>query len=177
MILGVVFANALIGVVQEYRAGRAVEALLDLVAQESTVLRSGVARRVDARELVPGDVVVLDAGDKVPADCRLLDARGLFVDEALLTGESAPVEKIEAGPLPAGTPLPERRNMVYAGTLVTAGQGWAAVAATAGATELGRVSELVGAAEPPSTPLTRKIAAFSRTLTFAILVLRELPKR
>ncbi len=171
VILGVVIANAVVGVVQEYRAGRAIEALLDLVAQESTVVRDGVAERIDARELVPGDVVVLEAGDKVPADCRLLGARGLFIDEALLTGESVPVEKLEAGALPVETPLPERRNMAYAGTLVTSGQGRAAVAETGGATELGRISELVGAAEPLATPLTRKIAAFSRTLTFAILVL------
>lgn len=164
VILGVVIANAMIGVVHEYRAGRAIEALLDLVAQESTVVRNGVVQRIDARELVPGDVVVLDAGDKVPADCRLLGARGLFVDEALLTGESVPVEKLEAGTVPAETPLPERRNMTYAGTLVTAGQGRAVVAATAGATELGRISELVGAAEQLTTPLTRKITAFSRTL-------------
>ncbi len=174
VILGVVIANSVIGVVQEYRAGQAVEALLDLVAQESTVVRDGVVRRIDARELVPGDVIVLDAGDKVPADCRLLGARALFVDEALLTGESVPVEKLEAGPLPTETPLPERRNMTYAGTLVTTGQGRAVVAQTAGATELGRISELVGAAEPIATPLTRKIAAFSRTLTFAILALAAL---
>ena len=140
VILGVVIANAVVGVVQEYRAGRAIEALLDLVAQESTVVRDGVVRRIDARELVPGDVVVLDAGDKVPADCRLLGASGLFIDEALLTGESVPVEKLEAGALPVETPLPERRNMAYAGTLVTAGQGRAVVAETAGATELGRIS-------------------------------------
>jgi magnesium-transporting ATPase (P-type) len=174
VILGVVVANALIGVVQEYRAGRAVSALLDLVAHESTVVRDGVVRRIDARELVPGDVVVLVAGDKVPADCRLLGARGLFIDEALLTGESVPVEKLDAGPLPAETPLPERQNAAYAGTLVTVGQGRAVVVATDGATELGRISELVGAAEPLETPLTRKIAAFSRTLTVAILVLAGL---
>ncbi len=174
VILGVVIANAVIGVVHEYRAGRAIEALLNLVAHESTVVRGGILRRIDARELVPGDVVVLAAGDKVPADCRLLEARGLFVDEALLTGESAPVEKLEAGPLPPETPLPERRNMVYAGTLVTAGQGRVVVAATAGATELGRISELVGTAKPLATPLTRKIAAFSRTLTFVILALAAL---
>ncbi len=131
VILGVVIANAVIGVVQERRAGRAIGALLDLVAHESTVVRGGVARIAQARELVPGDVVVLDAGDKVPADCRLLGARGLFVDEALLTGEAVPVEKLEAGPLPADTPLPERRNLAYAGTLVTAGQGRAVVTATA----------------------------------------------
>ncbi len=174
VILGVVIANAVVGVVQEYRAGRAIESLLDLVAQQSTVVRDGVVRRIDARELVPGDVVVLDAGDKVPADCRLLGARGLFVDEALLTGESVPVEKLEAGALPAETPLPERRNMTYAGTLVTTGQGRVVVADTASATELGHISELVGAAEPLATPLTRKIAAFSRTLTYAILVLAGL---
>ena len=174
VILGVVIANAVIGVVHEHRAERAIEALLDLVAQEATVVREGVLRRIDARELVPGDVVVLDAGDKVAADCRLLEARGLFVDEALLTGESVPVEKLEAGALPAETPLPERRNMSYAGTLVTAGQGRAVVVATAGDTELGRISELVGAARPLATPLTRKIAAFSRTLTVAILALAGL---
>ncbi|MEZ5100744.1 MAG: HAD-IC family P-type ATPase [Thermoleophilia bacterium] len=174
VILGVVVANALVGVVQERRAGRAVEALLELVALESTVVRDGVVQAVDARELVPGDVVVLDAGDKVPADCRLLEARGLLVDEALLTGESVPVEKLEAGALPAETPLPERRNLVFAGTRVTGGQGRAAVVATASATELGRISALVGAAEPLATPLTRRIAAFSRTLTIAISALAAL---
>ena len=114
---------------------------------------------------------MLAAGDKVAADGRLLETRALFIDEALLTGESAPVEKLEAGPLPGETPLPERRNLVYAGTLVTAGQGRAVVVATAGATELGRISELVGAAQPLTTPLTRKIAAFSRKLTAGVLAL------
>lgn len=171
VILGVVVANGIVGFVQEYRASRAIDALLGLVAHDCTVLRDGVPGRIPAREVVPGDVLVVSAGDKVAADARLLTTRGLFVDEALLTGESLPVEKVATGQLPRETALPERTNMVYGGTLVSAGQGHAVVAATAGATELGRISELVAGAEPLATPLMRKIAAFSRTLTVAIVAL------
>jgi magnesium-transporting ATPase (P-type) len=174
VILGVVLVNAAVGFVQEYRASRAIEALLDLVAHDCTVLRDGEPARILAREVVPGDVLVVAAGDKVAADARVVTSRGLFVDESLLTGESVPVEKHETGPLPPETPLPERRNTVHAGTLVAAGHGHVLVTGTGEATELGRISELVASAEPLATPLTRKITAFSKTLTVAILALAGL---
>ena len=143
------------------------------MAYESTVVRDGVRGGSPARELVPGDVVVLDPGDKVPADCRLLAARGLFVDEALLTGESVPMRKRgraaaggDAAARAATWPTPARWSRLVR-------DGWWLPRPPL-TTELGRISELVGTADPLTTPLTRKIAAFSRTLTFAILALAGL---
>ena len=118
VVLGVVVLNTIIGFVQEYRAGQAIEALMDMVPQTATVLRDGGKATLSAAELVPGDVVQLASGDRVPADMRLVSARSLKVDEAALTGESVPVEK-RTEPLVEETPLADRNNMVYGGTLVT----------------------------------------------------------
>ena len=169
VILGVVIVNALIGFAQEFRAGREMAALSALAGDSSVVVRDGRTRGVDARELVPGDLVVVEAGDRVPADARLLRGRGLMVDESLLTGESVPVQKEPADDLPAATELPERVNMLHTGTIVTAGRGRALVVATAADTELARISELVASAERLATPLTRAIATFSRRSSVVIL--------
>ena len=135
--------------------------------------RDGRQRTVRSEELVPGDVVLIEAGDKVPADLRLVDLAELQVDESALTGESLPVPKDEVA-LPAATPVADRRNMVYSGTLVTHGTGLGVVVATGSQTELGEIHRLVGSAESLATPLTRKLARFSKILTVAILGLAGL---
>lgn len=169
---GVIFAvtliNATIGWIQESKAENAIAALARSIATEATVIRDGEKLRVDARELVPGDVVVLAAGDKVPADLRLATMRDLQVSEAALTGESVPVEKaIE--PLDAETPVADRLNMAYAGSLVTVGQARGIVVGTGEHTETGRISQLMEQSVGLETPLTRRIQEFSKTLLFIIL--------
>ncbi|MHB8550510.1 MAG: cation-translocating P-type ATPase [Acidiferrobacterales bacterium] len=170
VILGVVLVNALVGLIQEGKAETSLAALARSIASEATVLRGGVRHTLDAAGLVPGDVVVLAAGDKVPADLRMLDGRELRVDEAPLTGESVPVGKRYA-PLPADTPLADRSNMAYGSTLVVAGHGTGVVVATGGGTEVGRISSLIAQAPDLTTPLTRKIDAFSHRLLWVILTL------
>ena len=171
IIFAVVLVNAIIGFVQESKAEKAIEALAKAMTAEATVLRSGQSQRVPASELVPGDVVWLKSGDKVPADMRLVRSRDLQVAESALTGESVPVEKAADAALAADVVLAERRNMVYASTLVTYGQAVGVVAAIGDNTEVGRISSLITQAEELSTPLTSKIARFSRIILYAILAL------
>ena len=173
VILGVVVVNAAIGYLQEGKATAALAALAKSVATEVTVLRSGQRRRMNAVHLVPGDIVHLAAGDKVPADLRVLRGKELRTIEAALTGESLPVDK-HHHPLPVDTPLAERRNMAYAGTTVVSGLGAGLVIATGAATETGRISDLIASAPDLATPLTRKIAAFAKLLLWAILALAGL---
>ncbi|WP_119287863.1 cation-translocating P-type ATPase [Azohydromonas sediminis] len=170
VILVVVIANALIGALQEGRAEHSMAALRRLAELQARVRRGGAERVLPARELVPGDVLLLAAGDAVGADARLLDAQQLQVAEAALTGESAPVAKL-ADALPAATALADRCDMVYAGTHVTAGRALAVVVATGSATEVGRIAELTQRAVEPPTPLERRIERFGRTLVAAALVL------
>jgi cation-transporting ATPase F len=173
VIFGVVLVNAIVGFLQEGKAEAALAALARAIATEATVLRSGRRRRLDAKHLVPGDIVWLAAGDKAPADLRLLQSKELRMAEAALTGESLPVDKHPA-PLPADTDLADRRNLAYAGTHAVAGQGHGVVIATGDATETGRISRLIAEAPDLSTPLTRKMAVFSRQLLVAILLLAGL---
>jgi magnesium-transporting ATPase (P-type) len=168
VIAAVLVLNAVIGFSQEYRAERSLEALRRLARAVAHVVRDGREREVDAALLVPGDLVLVDAGAKVPADCRVLDAAGLEVDESLLTGESATVAKGVA-PLPPATPLADRTNMLYAGTVVTRGRARALVAATGARTELGRVAGAVEEIGEPATPLQRRMARFSRVVAIAVL--------
>jgi Ca2+-transporting ATPase len=169
VVLGAVVLNTLIGFLQEYRAGRAIEALVDMVPETATVVREGAQQQVDAAELVPGEVVALASGDKVPADMRLLHLRNLKVEEAPLTGESVPVEKM-AEPVAADASLGDRRSMVYGGTLVNYGAGTAVVVATGGHTELGRISSMLQDATELQTPLTQQLAKVGKGLTVAILI-------
>ena len=171
VIFGVVFVNAVIGYVQESRAEQAMQALAQTMTTEAAVLRAGKTVRLDATELVPGDVVMLQSGNKVPADLRLIRSRDLQVAEAALTGESAPVEKSADALLSPETVLADRRNMVYASTLVTFGQATGVVTATGDHTEIGRISKLISEAHELQTPLTRNIATFSRILLYAVLAL------
>ncbi|HIK17525.1 MAG TPA: cation-transporting P-type ATPase [Leptolyngbyaceae cyanobacterium M33_DOE_097] len=170
VIWGVTLINAIIGYVQEAKAEGAIASLAKAVTTETTVLREGQPLRIPSRDLVPGDLVVLTSGDKVPADLRLLRIRNLQVDESALTGESVPVEK-SSQVLPEDTPLAERRNMAYAGSFVTFGQGQGFVVATANATEMGQISRSMENRVSLSTPLTRKFEKFSRTLLYVILTL------
>jgi magnesium-transporting ATPase (P-type) len=173
VIFGVIFLNAVIGFVQESKALGALEALARALTTDATVLRGGRRQRIDARALVPGDIVLLASGDKVPADLRLLEVRELRVDEAALTGESLPVEK-RAEPLAADTVLADRANMAYSSTLVHYGTATGVVVATGKQTEIGRISELLAHTDVLATPLTRRIARFSHWLMWAILALAAL---
>jgi cation-transporting ATPase F len=173
VIFGVVLLNAVVGFVQESKAEAALDALRSMVRTNAQVRRDGRRQTARSEDLVPGDVVLIEAGDKVPADLRLVELAELQIDESALTGESLPVTKDEVA-LPAATPVADRHNMVYSGTLVTNGTGVGVVVATGSETELGEIHRLVGAAESLDTPLTRKLARFSKILTVAILGLAGL---
>jgi Ca2+-transporting ATPase len=173
VILGVVLVNAIAGFIQENRAEKAIEALSRMVATEATVRRGGCKLRIPSADLVPGDVVLLHPGDRVPADLRLFEARNLHCDESALTGESMPVAKI-IDPLDHDIALAERKNQAFAGTMVTAGEAAGLVWATGDHTETGRIAWLISEAVDVSTPLTRKIARFSILLLWVILVLAGL---
>ena len=173
VIFAVVVINAVVGFLQESKAEAALDALRALVRTQARVVRSGRTVAVVSDDLVPGDLVRVEAGDKVPADLRLLQPSELRVDESALTGESVPVVKDEVA-LPSATPVADRRNMLYSGTLVTGGTGTAIVVATGAGTELGEIHRLVGAADVLATPLTRKLADFSKLLTVVILALAAL---
>ncbi len=173
VIFGVVLVNAVIGFIQESKAENALAALADTMIAEATVVRRGEKKRIPSSELVPGDVVLLQAGDRVPADLRLLHSRSLQVDESALTGESVAVEK-NVHTLDRETILAERRNMAYASSMVTYGRGTGIVIATGNDTEVGRISELISSAQNLATPLTEKITHFSHILLYAILGLAAL---
>jgi Ca2+-transporting ATPase len=174
VIFGVVLANALVGYLQESKAVNALAALARTMTSEATVLRQGSKVRLSATEVVPGDIVFLDSGDKVPADLRLLHEQGgLQIDESALTGESVPADKATAV-LDPDTELASRNNMAYASTLVTHGQARGIVTATGDSTEVGRISQLIASASELETPLTRKISAFSHLLLYLILGLAAL---
>ena len=168
VIFAVVLVNAIVGYLQEAKAEKAIESLASMVPTECTVRRAGKQLRIPAEELVPGDIVLLQSGDRIPADLRLLRLRGLQVDESALTGESVPVSK-NVEKLPADTLLADRKNLAFAGTHVTSGQGEGVVWSIGDATETGRIATLIAEAVDLSTPLTRKIAEFSRLLLWVIL--------
>jgi Ca2+-transporting ATPase len=166
----IVLFAVVLGFVQEYRAERAIEALREMAAPAATVIREGRERRVPARELVPGDLILLATGDKVPADVRLIEAVNLQTVEAALTGESAPVEKhtrpLEDERLPTG----DRKNMAYAGTAVTYGRGRAVVVATGMATEFGKIARMLEAVETSKTPLQENLDRVGHALARAAVV-------
>ncbi|GBF04459.1 cation-transporting ATPase [Deinococcus aerius] len=163
-ILGIIAAILAIELTIEFRAKKAVAALGTLVPTRTTVLRGGQETSIDTADLVPGDVVLLRSGERVPADLRLLEGSSLALDESALTGESVPVEKDAHAVLPADAPLAERSNMLYAGTVITRGSGRAVVVATGTQTEIGRITGLVDAAREPKTPLQKAMKALSGTL-------------
>lgn len=167
VVFAVVVLNTIIGFVQEYRASRAIDALIDMVPDDAAVLRDGRWTSVSSEEIVPGDLISLASGDKVPADARLVEVRDLQVDEAALTGESVPVNKA-AEPVPEDAPVADRQSMAYGGTLVTYGTATAVVTATGMQTELGHISSMLEKTTETETPLTRQIAAVSKWITVAI---------
>jgi calcium-translocating P-type ATPase len=173
VIAAVVVINALIGFIQEGRAERAMEAIGGMLAPTARVRRHGAWHRMPAAGLVPGDIVQLRDGDKVPADLRVIESHGLRLEQAALTGESMPASKRSQASEPQ-IALAERSGMAYSGTLVAGGQGIGVVVATGHATELGRISAMLGRVEPLTTPLLREIARFARWLTAAILLFAAL---
>jgi cation-transporting P-type ATPase F len=168
VIWGVTLINAIIGFIQESKAESAIAALASSVQTNATIVRDSQKIQVSSGELVPGDIVLLVSGDKVPADLRLIEVRNLQVNESALTGESIAIEK-SIQPLDINTQLAERTNMAYAGTFVTFGTGKGLVVAIGEATETGRISQLMEQGTSLTTPLTRKFDKFSRTLLYVIL--------
>jgi len=167
-IIGVLLINALVGFIVEWRSEHALESLRIQVRTTARVLRDGVQSNIDAEDLVPGDVILLDPGAHIPADARLIETMALRVEEAALTGESAPVTK-SADTVPADAPLAERTPMVFLGTLATAGRARAVVTATGEATELGKIGRLVRAIELQPTPLEQRLASLGRKLVWIVL--------
>ena len=168
IILAVVIANAVIGFIQEGRAEKAMQAIRRMLAPRATVIREGKRLSIEGSQLVPGDIVLLEAGDKAPADLRLLATHSLSLQEAILTGESVPVMK-SVEPVSRDAPLGERSCMVFSGTLVTHGQGMGVAVATGAATEIGRISGLLEDVEKLKTPLVVQIEIFAKRLTVLIL--------
>jgi Ca2+-transporting ATPase len=169
VIVAVVVLNAIISFVQEYRAEQAVTALRRMSAPQARATRAGQARAVPAAQVVPGDLLDLEAGDVLPADARLLEAPNLRVNEAALTGESIPVDKDPAALADEQPVLADQRNMVFQGTAVSYGRGRAIVTATGMATALGQIAALLQARRPPPTPLQRRLAALGRVLAVAVV--------
>jgi magnesium-transporting ATPase (P-type) len=170
VILAVVVINAIIGYIQEGRAEEALAAIRDMIDPHASLIRDGHRITVPADDIVPGDYVVLEAGDRVPADLRIVRARNLRVDEAILTGESVAVEKA-TDPVNADASLGDRFSAAYSGTLVAAGHGAGVAVATGAYTELGRISTMIGAVEQLKTPLIRQMDKFANVLTVIILVI------
>ena len=169
VILAVITINAVVGFIQEGKAEQALNAIRNLISPKTSVLRDGHRTTMAATDLVPGDVVLLEAGDQVAADLRLVRTRGLLIDEAILTGESVAAEKHDA-PVAADAALGDRTSMAFSGTLVAAGQGAGVVVATGSATEIGRISTLMGEVDDLSTPLLRQINRFGRLFTLVTFV-------
>jgi len=170
-IVVIVLLNAVIGFVQEFRAERAMAALRRMTASNAHVLRDGEVGTIPTVALVPGDVVLLEAGTIVPADLRLAEAAQLRIDEALLTGESVAAEK-DCAPLAcADLPVGDRRNLAHKGTIVVHGRGQGVVVATGMATELGRIATLLDKGETPRTPLQQRLAVFGRRLGLGVLAI------
>ncbi|MDI9819754.1 MULTISPECIES: cation-transporting P-type ATPase [unclassified Legionella] len=173
IIFGVVLINTLIGFIQEGKAERAIAAIREMLSPNATVRREDKRLIIPAKELVPGDWLILQAGDKVPADIRLYASKNLRIDEAILTGESNAVEK-NTKEIPDNTPLAERTNMAFSGTLVTSGTGEGIVVATGIQTEIGKINQLLIKVKSITTPLLRKMAVFARWLSVFILTLAGL---
>lgn len=169
VVFGAVVINAIIGFIQEYRAGKAIEALATMIPEVATAIRNGQSIAVSADGLVPGDVVTVQSGDKVPADIRLIRVKNLLVEEAALTGESLPVAKRSDAVL-ADSPLGDRFCMAYSGTLVVQGTATGVVVATGNSTELGRINALLNQTTQLETPLTRQLARVTTGITVAVVV-------
>ncbi|RME08929.1 MAG: cation-transporting P-type ATPase, partial [Aquificota bacterium] len=173
VVYGILLVNGLLGFYQELRAIASIEALKSLTAPKVRVIREGREKEIDGKELVPGDLVLLGEGDVVPADIRLIESAGLMVDEAMLTGESLPVEKEAGTVLAEDTPLHARSNCLYKGTTVVRGRGLGVVFATGRNTELGKIAQRVQERSPES-PLTKALSSFGKRWIFILLALLSL---
>lgn len=167
-IVAIIILNAFLGFFQEFRAERSLQALKELTAPEARVLRNDQILSIKARDLVPGDIVFLKAGDQIPADGRVVESHNLEVDESLLTGESLPVEK-ETDPLAKSTPVADRKNMVYMGTVITQGRGKMLITSTALATEMGKIANLLTHLEERTTPLQNRLSYLGKWLVWLCL--------
>ncbi|MBZ4652781.1 MAG: ATPase [Peptococcaceae bacterium] len=170
-IMAIVIINAILGFIQEFRAEKSMEALKKLIAPEATVKREGEILRIPASQLVPGDIVILDTGDIIPADLRIMEAHQLEVEEAALTGESVPVKKRPQEIYLADTPLGDRRNMGFMGTVVTRGKGWGIAVETGMSTEMGQIADYIQKAEEEDTPLQKRLAQLGRWLVLFCLAI------
>ncbi|MBM3182703.1 MAG: HAD-IC family P-type ATPase, partial [Chloroflexi bacterium] len=168
VIMAVVLINAIIGFIQESRAERAMEALKRLTVPQAKVSRNGTVTQLPANHIAPGDVVVLDAGDKLPADARVIEAASLTIDESILTGESVPVEKF-VGPIDGEVTIADMGNMVHKGCAVVNGRGLAVVTATGMNTEIGKITAQVQETKPPPTPLQRNVSRLGRYIGILVL--------
>jgi len=167
IIFAVVILNSLLGFVQEGRAEKALDSIRNMLSAQARVLRGGAVRLIPAEDLVPGDVVLLESGDKIPADLRLVDVKNLRTEEAALTGESVPAEKTAAA-VSAKATVGDRDNMAFSGTLVVSGRATGIVVATGSATELGRINQMLASVSVLETPLLRQIKKFGYTITAVI---------
>ncbi len=165
----IIVLNSVIGFLQEYRAEKAIEALKKLAGLRADVIRNGERKQVDAKELVPGDIIIIETGDKISADCRLIEESNLETQESSLTGESTPVRKgVEAV---KQVPIAERLNMVFSGTIVTKGRAKAVVASTGMRTEIGRIATLIETAKEEMTPLQKKLAGFGKQIGILTMII------
>jgi magnesium-transporting ATPase (P-type) len=167
VILGVVVINALLGFLQEGKAEKALDSIRNMLSAEARTVRSGETRVIPAEELVPGDVVLLESGDRIPADLRLVDVKNLRTEEAALTGESVPIDKTTSAVLERAT-VGDREGMAFSGTLVSSGRGTGVVVATGNETELGRINQLMAGVSALDTPLLRQIKKFGYAITAVI---------
>jgi len=170
-IIAIVALNTILGVVQEGRAEAALRALKKMSAPEATVLREGRIHGVPSREVVAGDVVVLETGNYVPADVRLIDGFNLTIDEAPLTGESVPVKKTPEATMEVDASLGDRRNMAFMGSMVTYGRGRGLVVGTGMRTEIGKIAEMLQSQEDPPTPLQQRLDQLGKWLGWATLII------
>src|SRR6201997_3604132 len=173
IIFAVVILNALLGFIQEGKAEKALDSIRNMLSAAARVVRGGETRMIAADQLVPGDVVILESGDKIPADLRLVDAKNLRTEEAALTGESVPADKT-ADIVPANATVGDRQNMAFSGTMVVSGRATGVTVATGSGTELGRINKLLASVSPLETPLLRQIKKFGYTITAAIGVISVL---
>ena len=173
IIFGVVVLNALLGFIQEGKAEKALDSIRNMLSAEARTVRGGETRMIPAEQLVPGDVVILESGDKIPADLRLVDAKNLRTEEAALTGESVPADK-GTNVMPANATVGDRGNMAFSGTMVVSGRATGVVVATGSETELGRINQLLASVSSLETPLLRQIKTFGYAVTAAIGVISVL---
>ena len=170
-ILIIVIFNAILGFVQEYRADKSMDALKKMAAPTAHVIRNGILQQIAARELVPGDIMALESGDKIAADARVIDVQNMEVEEAALTGESLPVRKLANKEYDENSSLGDRKNMVYAGTSIVKGRGKSVVCATGMVTEVGRIADMIQDSEHESTPLEQRLESLGRYLVWGCLAI------